>query len=85
MSTSPYSLEDTHLKDSHLRSILKGLTWRVLATLTTVIIAYLIIGEVKLALHIGGIEFIAKFMIYYLHERAWASIPLGTIRKVLPH
>lgn len=66
--------------ESHIRSILKGLTWRVLATLTTIVIAYLVSGEVSKALTIGGIEFFVKFAIYYGHERAWQMVPRGTFR-----
>ena len=62
-------------KESHLRSLLKATSWRVLATLTTTIIAYFITGEVETALTIGGIEFVLKFVIYYLHERAWQLVP----------
>ena len=64
------------LLESRTRSLAKGLTWRVLATLTTISIAWLITGDVETALHIGFIEVFAKIAIYYLHERAWAQIPL---------
>ena len=61
------------LKDqtSRTRSILKALTWRVTATLTTVMITYIITGQASTAMTIGGIEFALKFAIYYAHERAW--------------
>ncbi|MDX1409384.1 MAG: DUF2061 domain-containing protein, partial [Saprospiraceae bacterium] len=62
-------------KESHLRSIIKGFTWRIIATATTVTIAYLITGEVGDALKIGGIEFVGKIGIYYLHERLWQLVP----------
>lgn len=74
--------DKVHLHDSKLRSVLKGLTWRILATTTTVIIAYLIMGDASGALKIGSIEFFAKFAVYYFHERAWAKVPLGTIRRI---
>ena len=70
-------------KESHLRSLLKATSWRVLATLTTTIIAYFITGEVETALTIGGIEFVLKFVIYYLHERAWQLVPRGGIRGLI--
>lgn len=70
-------------KESHLRSLLKATSWRVLATLTTTIIAYFITGQVETALTIGGIEFVLKFVIYYLHERAWQLVPRGGIRKLI--
>ncbi len=69
-------------KESHVRSILKGLTWRVIATATIICIAYLTTGDISLALEIGAIEFIIKFVLYYLHERAWQLIPRGTFRKL---
>jgi len=59
-------------KDTHLRSLLKGLTWRILATSTTMSIAWIITGQVQLAMEIGFIEFFAKLFIYYFHERVWA-------------
>lgn len=69
------------IRDSRLRSVLKALSWRVLATLTTIAIAYFIVGDVKVALKIGAVEVVVKMLIYYLHERAWAKVPLGTVRR----
>ena len=68
-------------KESHLRSVLKGLTWRIVATSTIIIIAYFTIGDVSVALQIGFIEFFVKLLLYYLHERAWQMIPRGGVRK----
>jgi adenylylsulfate kinase len=62
--------------ESHTRSIVKGLTWRILATSTTTIIAYFVTGHVDTAIQIGFFEFFAKLAIYYLHERAWTRIRL---------
>ena len=70
-------------KESHLRSVLKGVTWRFIATGTTIAIAYIITGEISDALKIGGIEFVGKIFIYYLHERAWQIFPRGSIRSLL--
>ena len=53
------------LKDQHsrTRSLAKALTWRVTATLTTALIAYIVTGEVKTTVIIGGVEFALKFII----------------------
>ena len=61
------------LKDqnSRTRSLAKALTWRITATLTTAFITFIVTGEVRTAVIIGGIEFALKFAIYYVHERAW--------------
>ncbi len=70
-------------KESHIRSLLKGLTWRVVATSTIIAIAYFTTGDISLALEIGFIEFFLKLLLYYLHERAWQLVPRGTIRNTV--
>lgn len=60
--------------DSRTRSLAKALSWRITATLTTAIIAYIITGRLDTAAMIGGIEFILKFVIYYGHERLWNKL-----------
>jgi len=70
-------------KESHIRSILKGLTWRIIATSTIIAIAYFKTGDISFALEIGAIEFVLKLALYYLHERAWQLAPRGSLRK--PH
>jgi adenylylsulfate kinase len=73
--------ESQVVTETSMRSVLKGFTWRLVATFSTIVIAYLITGETKTALQIGGIEFVAKIAVYYLHERIWLRIPFG-IKKV---
>ena len=65
------------LTESPMRSALKGFTWRLVASFTTIVIVYCITGEQAKALQIGAIEFVAKFVVYYLHERAWVRISFG--------
>jgi uncharacterized membrane protein len=69
-------MSDDLLRESRLRSLLKAFSWRIVATLTTALIAYGITGEIDTALAIGGIEFFLKFAIYYAHERAWQWVPV---------
>ena len=64
-------------KDTHRRSILKALTWRVCATVTTMLIVYLLTRELILALEAGVIEAVAKLLLYYIHERTWSAIGFG--------
>ena len=72
--------EAKNFKESHSRSVLKGLSWRIIATLTTIVIAWWVTGETQTALKVGGIEFFGKFLIYYAHERAWQAVPRGKVR-----
>lgn len=52
-------------------SLLKTISWRVLGTIDTITISYIVTGEVRSALSIGGFEVFSKMILYYLHERAW--------------
>ena len=72
----------TYDRESRLRSLLKAFSWRIFATLTTVLIAWAITGKIDAAILIGSVEFVLKFFIYYLHERAWQLVPRGTIRNL---
>ena len=75
-------MTESNNKESHIRSILKGVTWRIVATATIIVIAYFKTGDITFALEIGAIEFVIKFFLYYLHERAWQVAPRGTFRKI---
>lgn len=75
--------EDAVYRESHLRSILKAVSWRVFATSTTFLIAYFVTGKVSFATSIAGVEFISKMVIYYVHERVWQLLPRGSVRKLL--
>lgn len=59
------------------RSVVKSLTWRVLATLTTVSLVWVFSGRLDLAFSVGALEVLAKLFIYYFHERAWNRIKWG--------
>jgi len=56
---------------SKKRHIAKTITWRIIGTIDTIILSWLITGELKLGLAIGGIEVITKMLLYYFHERVW--------------
>ncbi|MCF8235321.1 MAG: DUF2061 domain-containing protein [Bacteroidales bacterium] len=76
----------SQFKDSPVRSILKSISWRIIASLTTFLIVFVIfrrytdqsLGEVfENASYITSIEVVAKLVFYYLHERAWTNIRWG--------
>jgi uncharacterized membrane protein len=62
------------------RSMVKALSWRMTGTLDTVLISFLVTGQIKLAVSIGFVELFTKITLYYLHERLWDRIKFG--RKV---
>lgn len=53
------------------RHIAKAISWRILGTIDTMIIAGLISGSWKIGVSVGGVEVITKIALYYFHERLW--------------
>ena len=64
-------------KEAHKRTVAKAISWRVIATLTTMTIVFLFTKKFILTLGIGGAEVLSKMIFYYLHERAWQIISWG--------
>jgi uncharacterized membrane protein len=71
-------------RESHARSLIKGVSWRIVATVDTIVIVALITlfasGKMSLtaAFHIGLAEFLIKFVVYYVHERIWEGLRTGS-------
>lgn len=70
-------------KDTNRRSIVKGISWRVVATTTTIIIVYVFFGRLDLAIAAGMLETVLKVALYWAHERAWLKIKWGR-KKIEP-
>lgn len=64
-----------------VRSVLKSLSWRIVATLTTVLLVFIFGKDFTLATLVGITEFILKSVIYYVHERVWNLSNYGRERK----
>ncbi len=62
------------MRDTKTRSVIKGVTWRIIGTLDTIFLSWLITGDVTKALKIGGFEVFTKTILYFIHERAWLAI-----------
>ena len=75
-------MSEEFTKESHLRSVIKGITWRVIASSAIFVITYFTTGEINTAVAVASIEVPVKFILYYLHERGWQMIPRGSIRKI---
>jgi uncharacterized membrane protein len=63
--------------ETHMRSVLKAVSWRTLGTLDTFAISWFMTGRVEIAGSIAGLEVATKIAWYYLHERVWTAIPWG--------
>ncbi len=63
--------------DSHSRSFVKALSYRMLGSMATAIIFLLLTGNLKISLGAGVLDCFAKLALYFLHERIWDRIPFG--------
>ncbi|MGQ0702907.1 MAG: adenylyl-sulfate kinase [Gemmatimonadales bacterium] len=69
--------------ESHTRSILKAVSWRLMGTIVTTGIVFVFTRRVVLSLAVGGIEFFSKIGLFWFHERLWDLLPWGK-RRVPP-
>jgi uncharacterized membrane protein len=60
--------------DKPVKSLLKSITWRIVGTIDTMTISYILTGKLTIALSIGSVEVLTKTILYYFHERIWAHI-----------
>jgi len=70
-------------KETNKRSIVKGISWRVVATTTTILIVYFFFDRLDLAIAAGMIETVLKVGLYWLHERVWFKVKWGR-KKIEP-
>lgn len=74
------------IKDSPTRSVLKAISWRVIASGTTFLITFVIFKRftdrsfaetLETASWVTSFEVVSKIILYYLHERMWTNIGWG--------
>lgn len=69
--------KEDKLSETPSRSIVKSISWRLLGTLDTFIISWVVTGDTSVAFSIGSIELITKMVLYFFHERIWNTIKWG--------
>ena len=78
------------VKDTPGRSLAKAVSWRIIASLTTFLITFVIFrqrisGPYKQILEASTLvlifDVIIKIVIYYFHERLWTNINWGKYMK----
>ncbi|MEN8152865.1 MAG: DUF2061 domain-containing protein [Acidobacteriota bacterium] len=67
------------MKETRTRSLMKAISWRVIATCITISIAYLFTKRLDVALEIGGLDMFIKLFAYFLHERFWGKVKVGKV------
>jgi adenylylsulfate kinase len=67
--------------ETHTRSLAKAISWRIFATLTTVLLVFVFTGNLVVSESVGLAELVSKIVIYYVHERVWNLIGFGKGQK----
>lgn len=67
------------MKESKRRSLIKALTYRVMATVATFSVALIFTGNVSVSIQIGMVDFIIKMSLFFVNDRVWNTIHWGYI------
>jgi len=66
--------------ETHFRSAVKALSYRVIGTINTCLVALLLTGSIPMAARIGMLDLVVKTVVFYLHERLWNRVSFGKRR-----
>jgi uncharacterized membrane protein len=59
------------------RHIAKTITWRIVGTIDTMLLGWIISGDPLIGLKVGLVELVTKMVLYYVHERIWYKSNYG--------
>ena len=68
------------MEETRLRSVVKAVCFRAIATLTTMVLVFAFTRRISFALGIGALEVVSKLLLYYWHERLWNVVRWGKVR-----
>jgi uncharacterized membrane protein len=74
---SKQSFEEDKTSEKPVRSIAKALSWRIVGTVDTLVVSYVLSGEIALAASIASVDFLTKLILYFFHERVWNKVKWG--------
>ncbi len=63
------------------RHLAKTITWRIIGTLDTLLLAWFISGDFSIGVQIGLFELVTKMILYYAHERLWFKSTITSSNK----
>ena len=67
------------------RHVLKTISWRIIGTLDTMLLGWLISGDPMIGVKVGAVEVVTNMGLYYVHERAWYRAGIGIKHKRQEH
>jgi len=76
--------ESSEVRDRPVKSIVKAITWRVIASTTTFLLTFYIFRDdpyaTQKATGVASAEAVIKMVLYFFHERAWNTVRWGKMR-----
>lgn len=67
-----------------VRSVAKTISWRIVATSTTILLVFLFTRDFVISASVASLEVLAKIVIYYVHERIWNILDFGREVRCTP-
>lgn len=81
--------ESVEVRERPIKSILKTITWRLIASTTTFLLAYWFFQDdpqaTEKATGVALAEAAIKMVLYFIHERAWNVVRWGKMRVYVRH
>ncbi|HNQ68795.1 MAG TPA: DUF2061 domain-containing protein [Bacteroidales bacterium] len=81
--------ESSEVRERPIKSIIKTITWRVVASITTFFLAYFFFQDdpqaTEKATGVASVEIFLKMFLYFVHERAWNVVRWGKMRVYVRH
>jgi len=69
--------------ESRKRHLAKTISWRLVGTVDTMLVAWIVSGDPLIGMQVGFAEIATKMLLYYLHERIWYRTSYGLSKKIL--
>ncbi|MBC8313010.1 MAG: DUF2061 domain-containing protein [Candidatus Cloacimonetes bacterium] len=67
------------MKEKHKRTVAKTISFRIVASLLTILIVFTFTKNATISIGIGIVEAISKMIFYYIHERIWDKVNWGKL------
>ncbi|MBI2030943.1 DUF2061 domain-containing protein [Candidatus Kaiserbacteria bacterium] len=67
--------------ETHARTLVKTVVWRIIATLISISVVYSFTGAMKESVEISLAGAAIGVVTYYLHERFWNAVQWGRVEK----
>ena len=65
------------IHETHARSLVKTVSWRVVIFASDFLLAYWLTRRIEFASTFAIIKFFLGFVLYFLHERGWNRVQWG--------